>query len=227
MAHFRTGTDRSQSIEQQLELVKAELQQHKEANQVLQQQYSLLKTQNERLLKKEAEHQSARATLIQKRILVSRAVILVPESLVIGDRLENCTLRIFRGNNVTISDTAELINCRIVGLETAFDGKPTRNSGTVEIRGVFYNCDPRRFAISTYGRVVVSPGARLVGSIRAERIVISELTKVKGRFATRDLLRERKLRREARLNSQSNELEEATLEETELSGSAESLQISS
>jgi hypothetical protein len=224
MAHFRTGSDRAQTAEQEVELVKAELEQYREANRVLQHQYNLLKTQNDRLLKKEAEHQSARTTLIQKRILISRAVILVPESLIIGDRLENCTLKIFRGNNVTVTDTAELINCRIIGLRNTYDGKTARNAGQVEIRGVFYNSDPRKYAISTRGRVIISPGARLVGNIRAERIVVKELTKVKGRLATRELLRDRRLRKESRQYSKSNELEQSV--ETEWSGSAESLQIS-
>jgi hypothetical protein len=201
MAQWRSGTEKTTiPLEQQVELLKAELQQHREANQVLQQQYQQLKVQNERLLRKEAEHQSARTTLLRKRIIMSRAVVLVPENLVIGDRLENCTIKVYRGTSVVIADTAEMINCRIVGLETYPDGKiqppGTRNPGTIEIKGVFYNMAPRKFAISTLDKVIIAPGARVVGNICADKIVVSELTRVKGRLASRELLIERRLRRE-------------------------------
>ncbi|HSP05827.1 MAG TPA: hypothetical protein VLR94_01560 [Acidobacteriota bacterium] len=199
MAVLKSGTERALTTEQQIELLKAELHEQREANRVLQQQYQTLKTQNDRLLRKEVEHQHARTNLLQKRIVMSRAVVLVPENLVIGDRLENCTIKVYRGTNVLVADTAELINCRIIGLETYPDGKlhpTTRHTGTIEIKGVFYNMTPRKFAISTMERVLISPGARVVGNICADRIVITELTRVKGRLATRDLLMERRARKE-------------------------------
>src|SRR6185436_721762 len=146
-------SDKVHSLEQQLELLKAELQQYKEANQILQQQYQTLKLQNERMLKKEAEHQNAKSHLLQKRIIMSRAIVLVPENLVIGDRLENCTIKVYRGTNVVLTDTAELINCRIIGLDHAADGKtvsPGKHPGTIEIKGVFYNMTPRKYGIATY-----------------------------------------------------------------------------
>src|SRR5262245_45482868 len=98
-------SEKVHSLEQQLELLKAELQQYKESNQILQQQYQTLKLQNERMLKKEAEHQSAKNNLLHKRIIMSRAIVLVPENLVIGDRLENCTIKVYRGTNVVLTDT--------------------------------------------------------------------------------------------------------------------------
>jgi hypothetical protein len=230
MTQWRPGSDR-QTAGNQLELVKAELQQYKEANQILQQQYQTLKTQNERLLKKEAEHQNAKTSLLQKRIIISRAIFLVPENLVIGDRLENCVIKIYRGNNVTITDTAELINCRIIGLEHYSDGRithPSRHPGTIEIRGVFYNLSPRGYAISTHERVVISPGARVVGNIAANRIVVNELTKVRGRLASRDLIVQRNKMREleqAKTKLQKHHIQQKNAE-TELNGSAEPLQVS-
>jgi hypothetical protein len=232
MAQWRSGTDRMQELERQLELAAAELQQYKEANQVLQQQYQALKVQNERLLKKEAEHQSAKKSIIQKRIIISRAVFLVPESLVIGDRLENCVIKIYRGNNVTITDTAELINCRIIGLEHYSDGRISNHNkhlGTIEIRGVFYNIAPRGFAISTHERVLINRGARVVGNIAAECIVINELTKVRGRLASRGLISQRTKMREleqARARLEKTRIQKENTE-TEIRGSVpEPLQVS-
>jgi hypothetical protein len=201
MTTWRSGTDRMTDLEQELTLLKAELQQYKEANETLQEQYKVLKLQNERLLKKEAEHQNAKQSLIQKRIILSRAVILVPQNLVIGDRLENCVIKIYRGNNVTITDTAELVNCRIIGLNEYSEdntAKVLRQTGTIEIKGVFLNADPKKFAISTYEKVQISPGARVFGNICAGTIVVGELTKVRGRLATRDLLALQKMKRVAR-----------------------------
>lgn len=210
MTTWRSGTDRMSDLEQELTLLKAELQQYKEANEALQEQYKVLKLQNERLLKKEAEHQNAKQSLIQKRIILSRAVILVPQNLVIGDRLENCVIKIYRGNNLTISDTAEMVNCRIIGLNDYFEdntAKVLRQTGTIEIKGVFLNADPKKFAISTHERVQISPGARVIGNICARTIVVGELTKVRGRLATRDLLAQRKMKRVARTVTSSNVLE--------------------
>ena len=189
MSQWRSKTE--QNLERQLADVQNELQKLKQADQDLQQQYRMLKIQNDRLLKMEAQHQSAKRSLLEKRIIFSRAVILFPENMVIGDRLENCVLKIYRGNNLTLTDTAELINCRIVGLEHYPDGslrKPVKTPGTIDIRGIFYNTYPRRFAISTYERVVIQRGVRFRGNIRAGSIVVSELSKVRGRFATRELL---------------------------------------
>jgi len=210
MTTWRSGTDRMTDLEQELTLLKAELQQYREANETLQEQYKVLKLQNERLLKKEAEHQNAKQSLIQKRIILSRAVILVPQNLVIGDRLENCVIKIYRGNNVTITDTAELVNCRIIGLDEYFEdnaAKVLRQSGTIEIKGIFLNSDPRKFAISTHEKVQISPGARVIANICARTIVIGELTKVRGRLATRDMLALRKMKRVARQVPTSNVLE--------------------
>ena len=210
MTTWRSGTDRMSDLEQELTLLKAELQQYKEANEALQEQYKVLKLQNERLLKKEAEHQNDKQSLIQKRIILSRAVILVPQNLVIGDRLENCVIKIYRGNNLTISDTAEMVNCRIIGLNDYFEdntAKVLRQTGTIEIKGVFLNADPKKFAISTHERVQISPGARVIGNICARTIVVGELTKVRGRLATRDLLAQRKMKRVARTVTSSNVLE--------------------
>jgi hypothetical protein len=221
---LKSGTEKPLSYEQQIELLKAELQQYREANQMLQQQYQSLKVQNERLLKKEAEHQSARTNLLQKRIIMSRATVLVPENLVIGDRLENCTIKVYRGTNVVVADTAELINCRIIGLEVYPDGKfnsPGKHSGTIEIKGVFYNMTPRKFAISTLDRVIISPGARVVGNICADKIVVTELTRVKGRLATRDLLMERRARKQE--TDQENSIEPSSPQDldTETAGASE------
>ncbi|HET6268277.1 MAG TPA: hypothetical protein VFG11_11205 [Acidobacteriota bacterium] len=191
MSHWIASNDKAGSLERQLELLKAELEQYKEANQSLKQQYQTLRVQNDRLLKKEAEHEKAKTSLIQKRIILSRAVILVPQNMVVGDRLENCIIKIYRGNNLTISDTAELINCKIIGLEEYADEKTVsanRPVGTIEVKGVFYNYDTRGFAISTFERVVICPGSRFLGNICAEKIVVSELTKIRGRLASRDLI---------------------------------------
>lgn len=226
------SSDKLHAVEHEIELLKAELQQYKEANQILQQQYQTLKLQNERLLKKEAEHQNARTTLLQKRIIMSRAVVLVPENLVIGDRLENCTIKVYRGTNVTISDTAELINCRIIGLDHSSDGRTTTGSkhfGTIEIKGVFYNLTPKRFAIATSERVVISPGARVAANIMADRIIINELVKFKGRLASRELIRERRHRKELEQIASTSFEEETQPQETNLekvlNGSSETYQV--
>jgi len=184
---MRSQEDKVHALEQQVELLKAELEQQKEANRLLQVQQQQLKVQNERLLRKEAEHQSSRESLMHKRIILSRAVILVPENMIIGDRLENSIIKIYRGNNVTITDTAELINCRIIGMEEWADGKTTKPMGTIEIKGLFYNTDTQKFAITTHDRVVISPGARVGGNICAASIVVTDLTKVRGKLATREL----------------------------------------
>lgn len=224
MAHLKSGMEKGITSEQQIELLKAELDQQREANRTLQQQYQNLKIQNERLLRKEVEHQSARTNLLQKRIIMSRATVLVPENLVIGDRLENCTIKVYRGTNVVVADTAELINCRIIGLETYPDGKfhaSAKHTGTIEIKGVFYNMMPRKFAISTMDRVVISPGARVVGNICADRIIITELTRVKGRLATRDLLMERRAKKEmARLKNRKEQSSPLEIEK-DTAGAAE------
>jgi hypothetical protein len=198
-------SDKLQSLEHQVELLQAELQQYKEANEILQQQYQTLKLQNERMLKKEAEHQNAKSHLLQKRIIMSRAIVLVPENLVIGDRLENCTIKVYRGTNVVLTDTAELINCRIIGLDHAADGRTvtaSKHPGTIEIKGVFYNMTPRKFAIATSERVIISPGARVVGNIRADLIIVNELTKVRGRLASNDIIRKlREQKEQKKINS--------------------------
>jgi hypothetical protein len=224
-------SDKLQSIEHQVELLQAELQQYKEANQILQQQYQTLKLQNERMMKKEAEHQSAKSHLLQKRIIMSRAIVLVPENLVIGDRLENCTIKVYRGTNVVLTDTAELINCRIIGLDHASDGRTVttaKNPGTIEIKGVFYNMTPRKFAIATSERVIICPGARVVGNIRADRIVIHELTKVRGRMASNDIIRKLREEREQKKIA-SREFEDTKPHENKienvLNGSDEHVQV--
>jgi hypothetical protein len=158
--------------------------------------------------------------------------VLVPENLVIGDRLENCTIKVYRGTNVVLTDTAELINCRIIGLDHAADGKtvaPGKHQGTIEIKGVFYNMTPRKFGIATYERVIISPGARVVGNILAERIVIHELTKVRGRFASLDLIRMKRELKESK-KREKLEFDEQTKPqdnqiENVLDGSKESYQV--
>jgi len=205
MNQWRSKTDQIEDLEQQVKKLSSELEQTKDSYQALQLKHQTLKTQNDRLLKMEAQHQSAKTSLMQKRIVFSRAVILIPESMVIGDRLENSVLKIYRGSNLTITDTAELINCRIVGLSEYADektGRITRPMGTIEIKGLFRNTNPRKFAISTYERVVISRGARFTGNICAESIIISELTRVRGRLATRELWeRKREQRKGLRLHS--------------------------
>jgi len=191
MTHWMSNTERVTGLEKQVELLKAELEQYKEANASLKQQYQTLKIQNDRLLRKEAEHEKAKMSLLQKRIVLSHAVITVPHNMVIGDRLENSIIKIYRGNTRTLADTAELINCKISGLDETADERPStsgKTGGTIEIKGLFYNYDPRGFAVHTHERVVICPGARVIGNICADRIVVCELTKVRGRLATRDLI---------------------------------------
>lgn len=192
MTHWISNSDRVAALERQLELLKAELEEHKEANQNLKQQYQTLKIQNDRLLRKEAEHEKAKTSLLQKRIILSHAVITVPQNMVIGDRLENSIIKIYKGNTLTVSDTAEMINCKIIGLDEYADEKPAisaaRPVGGIEIKGIFFNYDPRGFAISTHEKVVICPGARVVANICAEKIIVTELTRIRGRLATRDLL---------------------------------------
>jgi len=183
---MRSQDEKIRALEQQLELLQAELDQHKEANRSLQQQYQTLKTQNDRLLRMQAEHESSRQSLMRKRIILSRAVIVVPENMIVGDRIENSVIKIYRGNNLTITDMAELINCRIIGLEEYGEGRPHTN-GTIEIKGLFYNTDPQKFSISTHDKVLISPGARVQANICASSIVVSDLTRIKGRLATREL----------------------------------------
>lgn len=189
MTHWISGSDKVAALEKQIELLKVELAQHKEAAANLKQQYQTLKVQNDRLLKKEAEHEKAKLSLLQKRIILSHAVITVPQNMVVGDRLENSIIKIYRGNTLTIADTAELINCKIIGLDEVADEKsPPKTGGTIEIKGLFVNSDPRGFAISTHERVMICPGSRVVGNICAERIVVCELTRIRGRLASRDLI---------------------------------------
>ncbi|HEY4492670.1 MAG TPA: hypothetical protein VI958_11770 [Acidobacteriota bacterium] len=174
--------------------VREDLERTKRAYHELQQQYQALKVQNDRLLRMEAQHQSAKESLVRKRIILSRAVILVPENMVIGDQMENCVIKIYRGNNLIITDSAKLINCRIIGLEEYSEERrhtAPKTMGSVEIKGQFYNTNGAKFAISTYEKVGICPGARVVGNIRAEAIVVSELTKVSGKFASRQLIREK------------------------------------
>jgi hypothetical protein len=190
---------RSRSEHEQIEELKKELDQTRNSCKTLQQQYQTLKAQNDRLMKMEAQHQSARKSLMEKKVIFSRAIIFFPSNVVIGDRLENCVLKIYRGVNVLVDDSAELINCRIIGLEQYSDGslsKPNRPTGTIEIKGIFYNTNPRRFAISTYDRVVIHRGVRFRGNVCASSIVIPELTKIRGRFASRELLEQRRKRKQ-------------------------------
>jgi hypothetical protein len=89
-----------------------------------------------------------------------------------------------------VGDTAELINCRIIGLDYYSEDKLMKAAkpvGTIEIKGVFFNAHPRGFSISTHERVVIHKGVRFRGNVCASSIIISELTKVRGKFATRDL----------------------------------------
>ena len=192
---------RSKSEREELAELKQELDQTRQVLVKLQQQHQTLKTQNERLLKMEAQHQSARKGLLSKRVVITRAVFLFPSNIVIGDRLENCVLKIYRGNHLLVDDTAELINCRIIGLEHYSDPtlpKSSRTTGTIEIKGVFYNTHSTRFAISTHERVVIHRGVRFRGNVCASSIVIPELTKIRGRFASRELLEQRKKRKQLR-----------------------------
>jgi cytoskeletal protein CcmA (bactofilin family) len=132
---------------------------------------------------------------------------------------------VYRGTNVVISDTAELINCRIIGLETFADGKlaaANKNLGTIEIKGVFYNMTPKKFAILTMDRVLISPGARVVGNICADRIIVTELTRIRGRLASRDLVLERRARKQGVQNkeTQTQQSSQENLE-TETAGGSE------
>jgi hypothetical protein len=201
MNQWRSKSDQISDLEHQVADLKRELDQTRQTHRGLLQQHQTLKIQNDRLLKMEAQHQSARKSLLGKRIIFSRAVILFPSNVVIGDRLENCILKIYRGNHLLVDDTAELINCRIIGLEHYSDPtlpRTNRSGGTIEIKGVFYNTHPRRFAISTYERVVIHRGVRFRGNVCASSIVIPELTKIRGRFASRELLDQRRKRNQLR-----------------------------
>jgi hypothetical protein len=106
---------------------------------------------------------------------------------------------------------------------------PGKHQGTIEIKGVFYNMTPRKFGIATYERVIISPGARVVGNILAERIVIHELTKVRGRFASLDLIRMKRELKES-MKREKLEFDEQTKPhdnqiENVLDGSKESYQV--
>jgi regulator of replication initiation timing len=204
MNQWRSKSDQISDLGNQVSELKRELDQTRQSYRALQQQHQTLKLQNERLMKMEAQHQNARKSMLEKRIVFSRAVMLFPSNVVIGDRLENCILKIYRGNHLLIDDTAELINCRIIGLEHYADqtlSRQNRPSGSIEIKGVFYNTNSRRFAISTYERVVIHRGVRFRGNVCASSIVIPELTKIRGRFASRELLEQRKKRKLMRLPS--------------------------
>ena len=195
MSQWRSRSEQ----ENQIEELKKELEQTRNSYKTLQQPHQTLKSQNERLMKMEAQHQSARKSLMEKKVIFSRAVIFFPSNVVIGDRLENCVLKVYRGVHVLVDDSAELINCRIIGLEQYSDGslgKANRPAGSIEIKGVFYNTNPRRFAISTYDRVVIHRGVRFRGNVCASSIVIPELTKIRGRFASRELLEQRRKRKQ-------------------------------
>jgi regulator of replication initiation timing len=199
MNQWRSRSDQISDLENQLAELRKDLEQTRQSHRTLQQHHQTLKTQNERLLKMEAQHQNARKSLMEKKVIFSRAVIFFPSNVVIGDRLENCVLKIYRGVHVLVDDTAEMINCRIIGLDQYSDGtlsKTNRPSGTIEIKGVFYNTNPRRFAISTYERVVIHRGVRFRGNVCASSIVIPELTKIRGRFASRELLEQRRKRKQ-------------------------------
>jgi|GEM_PF-6298346 len=199
MNQWRSRSDQLFDLQQEIAELKKELEQNRQSHRALQQQHQALKTQNARLLKMEAQHQSARKTLMEKNVIVSRAVIHFPSNIVIGDHLENCVLKVYRGVHVLIDDTAELINCRIIGMEQYSDGmlvKANRPQGTIEIKGIFYNTNSHKFAISTYERVVIHRGVRFRGNVCASSIVIPELTKIRGRFASRELLEQRRRRKQ-------------------------------
>lgn len=209
MNQWRSKADQIEDLERQLRGLQHDLDNFRVEREELQRQIQGLKIQNERLLKMEAQHQSAKTSLIHKRIVLSRAVILVPEHMVIGDRMENCVIKIYRGNNLTLAENAELVNCRIIGLDHYAEEKTVRTQrhlGTIEIKGSFLNSDPRKFAIRTHERVVISKGARFIGSVCASNIVITDLTRVRGRFASRELLEEYRQRRKA-MRRASNVLE--------------------
>jgi regulator of replication initiation timing len=199
MNQWRSKSEHISDLQNQIKELQKELDQSKNAHRTLQQQHHTLKLQNDRLMKMEAQHQSARKSLFEKRVIFSRASVLFPGNIVIGDRLENCVLKIYRGNHMLIDDTAELINCRIVGLEHYNDEtipRTNRPIGSIEIKGVFYNTNARRFAISTFERVVIHKGVRFRGNVCASSIVIPELTKIRGRFASRELLEQRRKRKQ-------------------------------
>jgi len=211
MNQWRSKSDQIADLASQVSELKRELDQTRQSHRALQQQNQTLKLQNDRLMKMETHHQNARKNLLEKRIIVSRAVILFPSNVVIGDRLENCILKIYRGNRLVVDDTAELINCRIIGLEHYLDQTLPRSNrpfGAIEIKGVFYNTNSRRFAISTYERVVIHRGVRFRGNVCASSIVIPELTKIRGRFASRELLEQRKKRKQ-RMRLPANLLDKA------------------
>ena len=188
-------SQKTSDLHQQVSALREKLEKTNQAYQALQQHYQALKNQNERLLRMEAQHQSAKESLIRKRIVLSRAILLVPENMVIGDQMENCVIKIYKGNSLVVTDSAKLINCRIIGLDEYSEEKKhtaNRGVGTIEIKGLFYNANPHKYAISTHEKLVICPGARFMGNVRAETIVISELTRVSGRFSSRSLLRERR-----------------------------------
>jgi regulator of replication initiation timing len=199
MNQWRSRSEQIFDLENQVKELRKELDQTRNAYRNLQEQHHTLKLQNDRLMKMEAQHQSARKSLAGKKVVFSRAEIFFPSNIVIGDRLENCVLKVYRGVNVLVDDCAELINCRIIGLEQYSDGsltRPNKPIGTIEIKGVFYNTNSRRFAISTYDRVVIHRGVRFRGNVCASSIVIPELTKIRGRFASRELLEQRRKRKQ-------------------------------
>src|SRR5689334_13761418 len=104
------------------EELKTELEQTRDSYKTLQQQHQTLQAQNDRPMKMEAQHQSACKSMMEKKVVFSRAEIFFPSNIVIGDRLENCVLKVYRGVHVLVDDSAELINCRIIGLEQYSDG---------------------------------------------------------------------------------------------------------
>lgn len=167
----------------------------RDAERALRDENRILKTQNQRLLKRVAQYQSASRSVLEKRIILSHAEILFPENVVIGDRMENCVLKIYRGNSLLISESAQLLNCRVIALDEYspdFPHRKEKSEGSIDIKGFFFNTQSRRFAISSRGRVVFHRGARFRGNVCAGSIIVSELTRVRGRLVSRELWEERK-----------------------------------
>ena len=86
MNQFRSKS--AAELEQNLAELKQELEKAQQESQALKSQCQTLKVQNERLLKMEAQHQSAKTSLMKKRIIISRAVIIVLTPTASPRRLE-------------------------------------------------------------------------------------------------------------------------------------------